>query len=171
MARILLPATVATTALLLGSGLAMTTYTAPIEGASSDPALYNLIASALHAPEHTPGPHPGQSPLSIVRLPSPPDSLGDSGPAHAPLPGASGSAVPSTWAATAAKADAKALRDWLGRWVVATSITTGDTVRTTLRRFSLRPGCPLISTLIAKTAGVLDGTYRLVDVEATCPRL
>jgi hypothetical protein len=171
MARILLPAAVATTALLLAAGLVLTKYTAPIEGAASEPALYNLIARAVHDSELTPGPHPGQSSLSITRVPALTDSLRDTVSGQDSADSSGGSSPVALWARAAAEADSAALHDWLGRWVVATSITAGDTVRITLRRFSSRAGCPWVSTLVAKTAGVLHGEYHLVNVAATCPLL
>lgn len=169
MARILLPAAVATTGLLLAAGMVLTTYTSPIEGATSEPAIYNLIASALHQPELTPGPHPGRSSLSIASVPELATPPGDTLVEQGSRDTSGGLSEPAVWVAAAAKADSAALGDWLGRWVVATSVTSGDTVRITLRRFSSRPGCPWVSTLVARMAGGLQGGSHLVGVTAECP--
>lgn len=165
MPRSLLPAALATCGVLGAAGLALTTYTAPIRGASSDPALYNLIAGALHDSLLTPGPHLGLSPLPVG--PSP--AASESAALRGQIERSDAPSGPATWAARAARADSGALRDWLGRWVLATSVTKGDTVRMTLRRWSSRPGCPWVSSLVATTGGVLRGEYRLVDIRATCP--
>jgi len=169
MPRHLLPAALATCGALGAAGLALTTYTAPIGGASSDPALYNLIARALHDSQVTPGLHLGMSPLPLGPASTAAEPWNHSTAPQGPVEPFGVPSGPAVWAAHAAQADSGALRDWLGRWVLATSTTKGDTVRMTLRRWSTRPGCPWVSSLVATTAGVLKGEYRLVDITATCP--
>ena len=169
MPRHLLPAALATLGALGAAGLALTTYTAPIRGASSDPVLYNLIAAALHDSQITPGPHLGMSPLPLGPASTAAEPWTHSTAPRDPVEPFGVPHEPTVWATQAAQADSGALRDWLGRWVLATSTTKGDTVRMTLRRWSARPGCPWVSSLVATTAGVVRGEYRLVDITATCP--
>jgi hypothetical protein len=169
MARIgFTPALIAIVAGLGLVALGLTTYTFPIEGAASDPTLYNLIAGALHDAPLNRGPRLGASPLPVI-----PASPTDSG--SAPNPPTASVAEPRddprAWAEAAAQADSGALRDWLGRWVLATARTSHDTIRLTLRRWSHRPGCPALSTLVATTTGVARGVYRLSGITATCPSL
>jgi len=167
MARIgFAPALIAICAGLGLAGLGLTTYTFPIKGAASDPTLYNLIAGALHDPPLTPGPRLGTSPLPVSPA-SPTESVSAPAPSAAEEPRDD----PRAWAEAAAQADSGALRDWLGRWVLATARTSHDTLRLTLHRWSRRAGCPTLSTLVATTIGVSRGVYRLSGITATCPVL
>jgi hypothetical protein len=143
----------------------LTRYGSPIEGAATDPELYKLIA------EQSPG--RGVTPTSV---PAAVTALG-----IAPLPDTalsrdSGSRDSSTrvnpvsaWRAVAVEKDSIAVRQWLGRWVLATGETRGDTARMTLWRLTLHPGCPLISRLVVTTIGVASYEYRRVKVTSTCP--
>jgi hypothetical protein len=142
----------------------LTRYGSPIEGAATDPELYKLIA------EESPG--RGVTPTSV---PAAVTALG-----IAPLPDAasrdSGSRDSSArvnpvsaWRAVAVEKDSIAVRQWLGRWVLATGETRGDTARLTLWRLTLRPGCPLISRLVATSVGAASYEYRRVKVTSTCP--
>ena len=162
------PTVIAVVAAIGFGALALTTYTFPIEGAASDPALYALIAGALHDPQPASRPLLGVSPLPLTSADSEATDLGHrllrSDPVTSPLPDEA-----AAWAATAAGADSGALRDWLGRWVLATTTTSHDTVRLTLHRWSQRPGCPWLSTLVATTTGVARNEWRLVRITATCP--
>jgi hypothetical protein len=164
------PTIIAVAGCLGFAALALTTYTFPIEGASSDPALYALLSSALHDPQPVAHPRLGSSPLQLTSnasadtaLASPPPD-----PEHQPTAGRDDAGA---WAKAAAAVDSGALRDWLGRWVVATTTTSHDTVRLTLHRWSRRPGCPWLSTLVATTTGAAQGDSRLVRITATCPRV
>lgn len=146
--------------------LVFTTYTRPIEGASADPALYDLIATAAHAPSLPRLPRQGQSPLPIVHA-----APSDTGPVHLdPRQGARASSQPEHWAQTAAVTDSAALRDWLGSGVIAISgVRPPDTLQLTLYRVSLRAGCPWVSTLVASSVGRYGTSPELVHVRATCP--
>jgi hypothetical protein len=169
MARIAFtPALIAVCGGLGLAALALTTYTFPIEGAATEPAVYNLIAVALHDPQLAAGPRLGPSPLPLNPT-SPVDTVPAPQPSEAPVSGPHSD--PGAWARAAAMADSGALRDWLGRWVLATARTSHDTMRLTLRRWSHRPGCPSVSTLVATIAGVARGGYRLIGITATCPAL
>jgi hypothetical protein len=170
MPRLLLPSAIVASGLVIAAGLTAARYTTLTTGAASDEELYNLIAGALHQAPLASGPAPGQSSLAITPVPGQTDTLRPETPSAVPL-GSSGDAAPVyAWATLAAKVDSAALRDWLGPWVLATSLPSRDTVRITLRRFSWHPHCPLISTLVATTAQV-HGEARLVGVTATCPEV
>lgn len=170
MSRLLLPSAIVASGFLIAAGLTAARYTSLTTGAASDEELYNLIAGALHEAPLASGPTPGASSLAITPVSGEADSL----PTQAPsVESSNSSGYPApvyAWAARAAKADSAALRDWLGPWVLATSLPSRDTVRITLRRFSWHPHCPLISTLVATTAQV-HGESRLVGVTATCPHV
>jgi hypothetical protein len=148
--------------------LGLTTYTLPIQGAASDPDLARLLHTVLH--DSTPTMTSATAVLPVRAAPI---------EAEQPAPGTtawSGSAhdEPTTdaaWLAAAVAADSAAVRDWLGRWVWATAVTQGDTLRLSLHRVSLRPGCPWMSRLDAITTRSAAAGTRLVRVTGTCPRL
>src|SRR6185369_11685712 len=98
----------------------LTRYGAPIEGAATDPELYKLIA------EESPG---RKGPP--IALPAPVSALGIA------------SLRVTAWRAVAVEKDSIAVRQWLGRWVLATGETRGDTAQMTLWRLTLHSGCPL----------------------------
>jgi hypothetical protein len=164
MPRITLPVALVAVG-LLGAGLLVATrFNSLLTGVDADPDLFNLIASALHEPPQPPRPPLGHT--SLLALSPSGQAPGRETP-PAPIP-----AVPTqaaSWAIAAAQADSPALRDWLGRWVLATSSTTGDTVRLTLRRWSRRPGCPVLSTLVATSVRPYRQDHRLIGITATCP--
>src|SRR5215470_8103124 len=122
---------------------AITRFASPIEGAVTDPELYKLIA------EESPG-------HSVVTMPDPISALGIAPLPHTARsrdgePGDTSTRVDpvTAWRAVAVRKDSIAVRQWLGRWVVATGETRGDTVRLTLWRLTLHSGCPLLSKLVA----------------------
>lgn len=163
------PIIVALLCCLGAAALGLTTYTLPIQGAASDPDLYALLSAALHdSPKQLP-------PISVtlaVEAVATEQKEGDSAwPERAvPVGGATTvSEESSAWLTAAAAADPAALREWLDRWVWATAVTTGDTVRLTLHRLSFHRGCPWLSRLDAVTARSADYRTRLVRVTGTCP--
>jgi hypothetical protein len=144
---------------------ALTRYGSPIEGAATDPELYKLIAQ--ESPGRRVTPADVSAPVSALGIAPLPDTarLRDSEPGDA-----STTLDPvSAWRAVAVEKDSIAVRQWLGRWVLATGETRGDTARMTLWRFTLRPGCPLLSRLVVTTVGVASYEYRRVKVTSTCP--
>jgi len=143
----------------------LTRYGSPIEGAATDPELYKLIAEESPRRSVTPTYVPAPvSALGIARL-------HDTARSRDSQPGDTSSRVDpvSSWRAIAVAKDSVAVRQWLGRWVLATGETRGDTVRLTLWRLTLHPGCPLISRLVATTIGVASYEYHRVKVTSTCP--
>jgi hypothetical protein len=144
-----------------------TTYGFPIEGAATDPELYKLIA------EESP-----ESRVTPITVPAPLNGLG-----IAPLPDTAQSRDTeprdsstrlnpvSAWRTVAVDKDSIAVRQWLGRWVLATGQTRGDTVRLTLWRLTLRHGCPLVSRLVATSVGAASYEFRRVKVTSTCPEV
>jgi hypothetical protein len=163
------PIIVALLGCLGAAALGLTTYTLPFEGAASDPELLALLSAALHDP---PKPLPSASGILAVQPVLPESTEGRS-----PLParavrlggGAAISEAARAWVTSAAATDPAALREWLGRWVWASAVTDGDTVRITLHRVSFHPGCPWMSRLDAVSARSADFTTRLVRVTGTCP--
>jgi hypothetical protein len=167
MARVGLPSILLAVFAGLGAtAVALTTYTFPIKGAASDPELYGLIARALHDPAPPRRPALGTSAIEPDVLPAAAPGIVLAGSED---PGAFD--APAVWAASAAAADSGGLRDWLGRWVLATATTSHDTLRLTLLRWSARPGCPRLSTLIATTTGLAGKAMHLATITATCPPL
>lgn len=165
------PIIVALLGCLGAAALGLTTYTLPIQGAASDPDLYALLSAALHdSPKQLP-------PISVVlavQAVAPEPTAGDSARPErvVPLQGAAAASEASNaWVTAAAAADPAALREWLGRWVWASAVTDGDTVRLTLHRVSFHRGCPWMSRLDAVTARSPDFTTRLVRVTGTCPAM
>src|SRR5262245_31792721 len=124
---------------------AITRFASPIEGAATDPELYKLIAE--ESPRHSVTPVTMPAPISALGI----APLPDTARSRDGEPGDTASRVDpvTAWRAVAVRKDSIAVRQWLGRWVVATGETRGDTVRLTLWRLTLHPGCPLISKLIA----------------------
>jgi hypothetical protein len=151
---------------LAATCLVFTTYTRPIEGASADPALYDLIAAAVHAPSLPRLPRQGQSPLPIVNA-----TPSDTGSTRlAPGGGTPAPSQSENWAETAAVTDSAALRDWLGSGVIAIRrVKAPDTLQLTLYRVSFRAGCPWVSRLVASSVGLYGKSPELVHVRATCP--
>ncbi len=150
---------------LFGLGLVaivMTTYTSPIEGAGTDPDLYNILAAALHQPGY-PSNHPiGTTSLAVVpaadTAPSP-DSL------------TVFSTQPREWAERAAAQDSAATQAWLGTWVIATGSTAANgTYQLTLHRIALTKGCPLLSSLTATYEEKEEGGRYIASLASTCPR-
>lgn len=167
MPRATLPIFIALLGILGAAAMALTTYTLPIEGASSDPELYNLLAAAVDESPLAPHPSRGHSPLPITEL-AQPDTTGSS-PAPSTV---SDTSQPHRWAQLAAAADPDAIRHWLGPLVVATAGVQGpDTFALTLHRISLDSGCPLLSTLSASFVAKNGHPDRLVHLQATCPRV
>jgi hypothetical protein len=143
----------------------LTRYGAPIEGAATDPELFKLIA------EESPG---RKGPP--IALPAPVSALGiaslrDTARSRDSQPGDTSSRADpvSAWRAVAVEKDSIAVRQWLGRWVLATGETRGDTAQMTLWRVTLHSGCPLLSRLVVTTIGVASYEYRRVKVTSTCP--
>ncbi len=150
---------------LFGLGLVtivMTTYTSPIEGAGTDPDLYNILAAALHQPAY-PSNHPtGTSSLAVVPAP-------DTTPSRDSL--AEFSSQPREWAERAAAKDSAATQAWLGTWVIATGSTAANgTYHLTLHRVALTNGCPLFSSLTATYEQKEEGGRYIASLESTCPR-
>lgn len=150
---------------LAGAAAAAVTRYAPIEGAATDPELYKLIAG--ESPAH------GITPISVAAQIS---ALGIAplhdtawSPNREPRDTSTRLDPVSAWRAVAMNKDSIAVRQWLGRWVLATGETRGDTVRLTLWRLTLHPGCPLISKLIATSVGAASYEYRRVNVTSNCP--
>ncbi len=165
------PIIVALLGCLGAAALGLTTYTLPIQGAASDPELFALLSAALHDPPKQIPPVSGTLAIEAV---APEPIAGDSALPEPAVPvegAAADSEKLSAWVTAAATADPAALREWLGRWVWATAVTTGDTVRLTLHRVSLHRGCPWMSRLDAVTARSPDFTTRLVRVTGTCPAI
>jgi hypothetical protein len=143
----------------------LTRYGSSIEGAATDPELYKLIAEESPGRGVTPTSVPAAvTALGIAPLPntalSRDSEPGDTSTRVDPV---------SAWRTVAVAKDSIAVRQWLGRWVLATGETRGDTVRLTLWRLTLHPGCPLISRLVATTIGAASYEYRRVKVTSTCP--
>jgi hypothetical protein len=150
------------------AGAAVATFTryAPIEGAATDPELYKLIGE--ESPGHGVTPITVPAPISGLGIAPMPDTARsrDSEPRDTSI-----RIDPVTaWRAVAVKKDSVAVRQWLGSWVLATGETRGDTAQLTLWRLTLRPGCPLISRLVATSIGAATYQYRRVKVSSTCPR-
>ncbi len=163
------PIIVALLGCLGAAALGLTTYTLPIQGAASDPDLYALLSAALHdSPKQLP---PISVTLAVEAVATEPTAGDSAWPERAvPVGGAATvSEESSAWVTAAAAADPAALREWLGRWVWATAVTAGDTVRLTLHRVSFHRGCPWLSRLDAVTARSADYRTRLVRVTGTCP--
>jgi hypothetical protein len=145
------------------AAVGLTLYGFPIGGAATDPELYDLIAQE---------PEDSQVPQSEVQAEV--SALG-----IAPLPDTAQSAEPkdsstiqdpvSAWRAVAVRKDSTAVRKWLGRGVLATGETRGDTVLLTLWRLTLRPGCPLLSKLVSTSTGAVSYDLHRVKVTSTCP--
>jgi hypothetical protein len=143
---------------------AITRFASPIEGAATDPELYKLIAG--ESPGHSVTPVAMPAPISALGIATLPDTARSRDGER----DTSASVDPvSAWRAVAVNKDSIAVRQWLGRWVVATGETRGDTVRLTLWRVTLHPGCPLISRLIATSVGAVRYEFRRVTVTSTCP--
>ncbi|MEO8634028.1 MAG: hypothetical protein ABI587_02015 [Gemmatimonadales bacterium] len=163
--------TVALAGCLIAAALGLTTYTRPLEGASSDPDLVGLLRAALH--DSSPSLPAVSNVLPVQAIP---DSDGEAQSLVTGRPDTvetDSSIAPGaqTWVASAAAADPAALRDWLGRWVWATAVTDGDTLRLTLHRLSFHSGCPWISRLDAVTTRSADFAPRLIRVTGTCPAI
>lgn len=167
MPRATLPLLIAILGILGASALALTTYTQPIQGASADPDLYNLLAAALGDPPVRNRPLVTQSPLPITSLaPSNPATIADRPSAIADT------TQPFRWAHAAAAADSVALREWLGPAVLATAgVHSPDTLSLTLHRISLHAGCPLFSTLTAAFVSKYGDSPRLAHLTSSCPNL
>lgn len=74
------------------------------------------------------------------------------------------------WARAAAETDSAALRSWLVRVPTFTSRAIHqDSLYVTIRRFTLREGCPLVSTLSAAFVRTPHGGYDLLRLAADCP--
>jgi len=144
---------------------ALTRYGSPIEGAATDPELQKLIAEESPGPRGTP--NNVSAPVSALGI----APLHDTARSGGSQPGDTSTTVDpvSAWRAVAVEKDSIAVRQWLGPWVLATGETRGDTVRLTLWRLTLRPGCPLISRLVATSIGAASYEYRRVKVTSTCP--
>jgi hypothetical protein len=150
------------TALAVAMGL--TTYTSPSHSSAPYDGVRSLISSSLH--DSQPGLPPYHGRIGLVAVP-PPEAGIDTGAGVGPPV----SPAARAWARSAAASDSAALRAWLGPLVLATATTEADTTRITLRRISLEPGCPWMSTLRAVYANDGGWDLRLLRVSANCPRV
>lgn len=143
----------------------LTRYGSPIEGAATDPELSKLIAEESTGRGVTPA--NVSAPVTALGI----APLHDTDRSRDSKPGDTSTTLDpvSAWRAVAVDKDSIAVRQWLGRWVLATGETRGDTFRLTLWRLTLRPGCPLISRLVATSIGAASYEYRRVKVTSTCP--
>ena len=163
------PIIVALLGCLGAAALGLTTYTLPIEGAASDPELRTLLSAALR---DSSVPLPLASSVLPLQSTTPANLAAPSVPESRDSVARSDASIADeahAWVTAAAAADPAALRAWLGRWVWASAVTDGDTVRLTLHRLSRHPGCPWLNSLTATSARSTDYHTRLIRVTATCP--
>lgn len=145
-------------ALAAAALMVLTSYTGPVVGRMHEPDVAALLHQALH---DAPGLDSG-GPLVVEPVPAPEPRVAQEVPA--PQPVAPGDL--ESWAARAAATDSAALRAWLERIVLSSATMDGYIRHTTIRRLTLRDGCPLLSHLriVEDTR-----TRRLVSVSSDCP--
>lgn len=149
---------------ILALGYGFTRYTLPNHGGPAYGQLHSLLAGVL-------GDRPPTVPDAAGAFPiQPVDSTVQEFRHRKPGPPPSDSAVTS-WLTTAVERDPPAVRAWLGWAVLSISVTSGDTVRTTLWRLTLHRDCPLVSRLHALAVGRASEEPRFLRLTADCPRL
>jgi hypothetical protein len=162
----LLPKLIAALFLVAALSLGLTTYTLPNHGTPSYAALRALVTTSLG--ESLPAVPPADRNLDI----QPATPFGAS-PADLATTEERASTMPAAeaveWVRAAADQDSAALRAWLGRLVLVTAITDGDTVRTVLRRLTFHGRCPLLSALHLTSVGQARGSLRLTGITGSCP--
>jgi hypothetical protein len=165
-ARRMLPKLAFLLAIAGALALGITTYTFPFIGTLD--ALDSGVAARFHR----------ELGDSVRGLPGPPRQLALVSIAGAPTTARSVAGTPAgagaepdpaaAWVAQAWAADSVAVRAWLVRPLFFAAALQDTTVRSTFRRVSLHPGCPLISHLAIVQ---VRATGQVLSMSSDCPRV